>query len=1444
MEVRLESGSELVRQNRLLSFLLSKNVPHLPTDEERKIYPEGTTNFFYRFFFWWLNPVMRTGYKRTLEPQDLFKLSDDIKIENMANRFYHYFERDLERARTKHVEKKCKERGETLATTKVDPEEDLKDFELSKFTTVFALFKTFKYQYSAACVFLCMANSASTCNPLLLKKLIQYVERKALGVEEGIGRGLGYSFGASAIVFLIGVLINHFFYRSMLTGAQAKAVLTKALLDKSFRLSAEAKHKYPVGKITSMMGTDLARIDFAIGFQPFLIIFPIPIIIAVAILIVNIGVSALVGVAILAFFFCAIAVSTRKLFAYRFTANKFTDARVDFIKEALNNLKIIKFYSWEPPYHENISDIRRKEMRIIYRMQVLRNIITAFSMCLTLFASMISFLVLYAVDKNRKDPASIFSSISLFNVLTQQVFLVPMALSSGADAYLGIGRVGEYLSSSETNLEETRIHADGEKLIEMDKENVAIEIDGAHFEWDTFDDDEEEDLDDEDDKDKAEEGHDEKPKQALSASAKHHTHKETFLEKKDSTKTFVRSGSNSTDKEEDTDSSSDDEAAFPGLTNINLTINKNEFVVVTGLIGTGKSSLLNAMSGFMRRTSGSVNVDGELLLCGYPWVQNATVRDNIVFGSEWDEEKYNNVIYACSLESDLEILPAGDQTEIGERGITLSGGQKARINLARAVYAERDIILMDDVLSAVDARVGRHIMNNCILGLLKDKTRVLATHQLSLIGSADKVVYLNGDGTIDVGTFEELKARNISFANLMAYNSEAKEEEEEEEVEEDEEVVENEREMIQRQLSKVTKPEDEEAEHKDFNKNEHRDGHLTEQEERAVNGINAEVYQQYIKLGSGKFSPWLFCPLLVSLMILSTFCQLFTNTWLSFWTEFKFTNKSNGFYIGFYVMFTVLSFILLTCEFVMLVYLTNTASVRLNIMAIEKVLHAPMAFMDTTPMGRILNRFTKDTDVLDNEIGDQLRFLVFVFANIIGVLILCVIYLPWFAIAIPFLGFLFVAVANYYQASAREIKRLEAVQRSFVYNNFNETLSGMNTIKAYNAEYRFLEKNNELIDNMNEAYYLTIANQRWLAIHMDIIATIFALLIALLCVNRVFNITAASVGLLLSYVFQIAGQLSMLIRTFTQVENEMNSAERLASYAFHLPEEAPYLINERTPAPSWPDKGIVKFDNASLAYRPGLPLVLKNLSFEVKPSEKIGICGRTGAGKSSIMTALYRLSELESGKITIDDVDIASLGLKDLRSKLSIIPQDPVLFRGSIRKNLDPFNESSDSKLWDALVRTGLIDPSRLDIVKKQVKTQSTEDEEGSIIHKFHLDQQVEDEGSNFSLGERQLIAFARALVRDSKILILDEATSSVDYETDFKIQTSIIKEFSQCTILCIAHRLKTIINYDRILVLDKGEIKEFDTPWNLFNISNGIFQQMCQKSNITEEDFANLKNF
>lgn len=1407
--------SELQVQKRLLTPFLLKKVPPIPEEDERRMFPTKV-NIVSKIFFWWIIPIMNVGYKRTIVEQDMFKLTEDLQVQTMSTRFETHLAKLMAAAKAKHILIKAKKRS-ALAETEpnsqddvMDPEKDLDDFAAPKYVVAHALLKTFAFQYGLACFFLVLSGCASVLTPLLTRRLINYVENKALNIPENTGSGIGLAIGSALLVLTIGILFNHSFQYSMLTGAQVKAVLTKAILDKSFRLSGKARLQYPTSRITSIMGTDLARIDLALGFQPFIITFPITMAVSIGILCLNIGAPAMVGIGLAFVFLFLTMLFTGKLFQFRRLANSFTDKRVTYVKEVLNNLKMIKFYTWEHPYFDLIKGCRDKEMLIVYTMQVARNMIIAVSSSLTSFASLSSFLVLYAVgSRSTRNPATIFSSLSLFNVLSQQVFMLPIALATGSDAIIGIARSGEFLAAEEIDLEATAIHASPQLKAEMDAEGSAVRVENASFVWETKTD----------------------------PSSTQEDNKEDTREpsKEDSSGSSTSSeknvGSSQDEKLADLDSVKNN-MAINSLTDINLDIRKGEFVAITGLIGSGKSSLLAALSGFMRRTGGRVSVNGSLLLCGAPWVQNTTVKENILFGSELNEEKYRDVVYACSLESDLQILPAGDQTEIGERGITLSGGQKARINLARAVYSDKEIVLMDDVLSAVDARVGKHIMDQCILGLLREKTRILATHQLSLIGSADRVIFLNGDGTIDFGTINELKARNDSFRNLMTYNVEAeKEEQEGKNAEDGEEEFEDDAQFIAKQLSRQATTVEVEAEHHDYKAKENEDGKLIAAERAAQNQIKWSVYKNYIKYGSGVFKNYTSVPIIVSLIILAVFCQLFTNTWLSFWTELKFAGRSDGFYIGIYVMFTFLGFIFLCLEFWAIAYIVNQAAIALNAKAVKAILRVPMSYIDTTPLGRVLNRFTKDTDTLDNEIGTQLRMLLYFVSNICGILILCVIYLPWFAIAIPPLGAIFVAIANFYQASAREIKRLEATQRSLVYNNFNETLSGMDTLKALKKEEMFLNKNTKLINNMNEAYYFTIANQRWLAIHLDMVACVLCLVVSFLCVFRVFQISAASVGLLLSYILQIASQLSMVVRMYTQVENEMNSVERICEYAFDLPEEAPSLISETQPRETWPEHGSIRFENASLAYRPGLPLVLNSLNMDINSSEKIGICGRTGAGKSSIMTALFRLAELSSGKIEIDGVDISRIGLHSLRSKLSIIPQDPVLFGGSIRKNLDPFDSSSDDELWNALARAGLIAREQLEYVK-------TQDPDSENLHKFHLDRYVEDDGINFSLGERQLISFARALVRGSKILILDEATSSVDYETDSKIQLTIAREFSECTILCIAHRLKTIINYDRIVVLDKGRIVEFDTPINLFRSKGSIFHQMCERSNIVESDF------
>ena len=1415
--------SQLSNERRWFSWLFSKEVPTVPLPEERIEYASKHANPLQTLLFWWLWPILVKGYKRTLQPNDLWILPTEMTVEDMHKRWEENMQKILEKAEKKHLKKN----------------DDLSNFEWPLWAVPYALYLTFKLQYTMSTILLALSFCCQSLSPLITRRLIDFVEYRYFGIEKTYTKGIAYTIASVALIFINGLLLNHFFHTAMMTGAQSKSILTKALLMKSFGLSSKSRYMFSVGRITSLMSTDLARIDLAIGFQPLVLCFPIPIIVAVVLLLVNIGVASLSGIGLFIVSLIICVMLTKKLFVTRETGVKFTDERIGLMREVLNNLKVIKFYAWELAYKMSITKVREKEMKYLFTIKVLRNFITAYAVTLPTLTSMVSFVTMWATGTN-KTPGQVFSSLSLYSILAQAIMLLPIALSTGADALIGFTRCRDYLSAEEYNEElDEKLNASNDKFYigeaefktprssaasSMNSKNsneTLIEIRHANFIWESFHDELDAELWDvgvkKDKKDKK------------SKTKKTMEHISVTNEKEDQ---FNSSGYSKTTVVDSVSSLGSTQAQFPGLIDVNLTIKKNEFIIVTGVIGSGKTSLLNAMSGFMKLSNpstGSIRIKDDLLLCSAPWIQNATVRENILFGRQYDPVKYNQVLYACALEDDLTVLPAGDRTEIGERGITLSGGQKARINLARACYAEAEILLFDDVISAVDARVGRHIVNNLFKGLLKNKTIVLATHQLGIIESADRIVFLNGDGSVDCGTVSELISRNRNFERLIEFTKENEEPESNNNSDYNlnNTVANGEADALNnlslsRQRSIVPDQAD-------------LTGRTTTDEESATNAISWDVYKKYIELGSGIFGRACI-PVFFFLIALATFFQVFTNTWLSFWVEKKFKGKSDNFYVALYVAFAILTVIFTAIEFTMLAYMNNKSAQALNSKAVQNILHAPMSFMDTTPLGRILNRFTKDTDSLDNEIGEQMRLFIFPLATIIGIVILCCCYLPWFLLAVPFLVLAFIFLANFYQGSSREIKRLEATQRSLVYNNFNETLTGMATIRSFKAEDDFIRKNDYFLNKMNEAYYLSIATQRWLCLHLDMITSAFALIICLLCVTEQFNISASSTGLLLNYVIQIVGLLALSVRSMTQVENEMYSVERMHEYSFNLPQEAEYMKTDFKPAPEWPQSGYVSFKDVSLRYRPNLPLVLKGMDLNFYPGEKVGICGRTGAGKSSIMTALYRLTELETGSITIDGVDISNLGLHDLRSRLSIIPQDPVLFQGTIRKNLDPFGEHSDNVLWDSLRRSGLLDEQTIKFCRR-----TQYDRANGVgyddLNKFHLDQVVEDEGSNFSLGERQLIALARSLVRNSKILILDEATSSVDFETDSKIQDTISNEFKQCTILCIAHRLKTILHYDRIIVMDQGNIAEKGTPWALYN-QNGIFRQMCDKANITAEEF------
>ncbi|KAL1611029.1 ATP-binding cassette transporter yor1 [Nothophoma quercina] len=1355
--------------------------PKPPIPKEREVCPEYKANLLSRITFQWMQPLMATGYKRPLEKTDIWTVNPDRSTDVLIERLNAAFER------------RKKDGGDKAL--------------------LMAMYDTFKREFIIGGLCQLSASVIQAVAPFVLRYLINfavraYVAQRSDAPAPPIGEGIGLVVGITAMQALQSLATNQFMYRGMMVGGQARAVLITAIFDKAMKLSGRAKaggqavleapppdvkpgseeekkwyqkilkkkqkkdmKKGPEGvagggegwgngRIVNLMSTDTYRVDQASGFFHMIWTAPIGILVTTALLLVNLTYSALPGLGLILIAMPLLARSVKSLFHRRVAINKVTDQRVSLTQEILQAVRFVKFFGWETSFLERIQGIRRKEIRGIQVLLTIRNAVLAVGMSMPVFASMLSFITFSQVNPTL-DPAKIFSSLALFNSMRIPLNFLPLVIGQVIDANASVKRIQEFLMAEEAE-DSAKWDYNAEK---------AVVLSNADFTWERHP-----------TSDEAKDGPNMK-----------RVGKETKAE----TKARVQTEKNEQAADLERQKNAADEKPFE-MKGLNLSFGRNELVAIIGGVGSGKSSLLAALAGDMRKTSGEVVMGASRAFCPqYAWIQNATVRENIVFGKEFKQKWYDQVIDACALRPDLDMLPVGDATEIGERGITVSGGQKQRMNIARAIYFDADIVLMDDPLSAVDAHVGRHIMDNAICGLLKNKCRILATHQLHVLNRCDRIIWVEEGHVQAVDTFDNLMAHNEGFQQLMTMTASEEKHEEEEELDDADE-VEDEKKIAKKQ------------------KKQKKAAALMQVEERATKNVSWDVWIQYIKAGGGVWVG----PLVFILLVLSQGANIVTSLWLSYWTSDKF-GYSEGAYIGAYAAFGFSQALLMFLfSFSVSVFGTEAGKKMLH-MAITRVLRAPMSFFDTTPLGRITNRFSKDIDVMDNTLTDAIRMYFLTLAMIISVFILIIAYYYYYAIALGPLFLFFMFSAAFYRSSAREVKRHEAVLRSTVFARFGEAVMGTPTIRAYGLQDQFSRTVREAIDDMNSAYYLTFANQRWLSTRLDVVGILLVFTTGILVVTSRFNVNPSIAGLVLSYILTIVQMIQFTVRQLAEVENNMNSTERIYHYGTQLEEEAP-LHTDVQVRPTWPEHGEIVFDNVEMRYRAGLPLVLKGLSMHVRAGERIGVVGRTGAGKSSIMSALFRLQELAAGSITIDGMDISKIGLQDLRSNLAIIPQDPTLFKGTIRSNLDPFHKKTDLELWSALRQADLV---------------SNDAEMGDKSGRIHLDSVVEEEGLNFSLGQRQLLALARALVRGSQIIVCDEATSSVDFETDQKIQQTIVEGFAGKTLLCIAHRLKTIISYDRICVMDQGQIAELDKPINLYD-QGGIFRGMCERSGIRREDF------
>ncbi|XP_019419115.1 PREDICTED: ABC transporter C family member 12-like isoform X1 [Lupinus angustifolius] len=851
----------------------------------------------------------------------------------------------------------------------------------------------------------------------------------------------------------------------------------------------------------------------------------------------------------------------------------------------------------------------------------------------------------------------------------------------------------------------------------------------------------------------------------------------------------------------------DTKAEKPTLSNINVEIPIGRLVAIVGGTGEGKTSLISAMIGELPPIAdGNATIRGTVAYVPQiSWIYNATVRENILFGSDFEYERYWKAIDATALEHDLNLLPGRDFTEIGERGVNISGGQKQRVSLARAVYSNSDVYIFDDPLSALDAHIAQEVFRNCIKEELRGKTRVLVTNQLHFLPQVDEIIVVSEGMIKEQGTFEELSKCGLLFQKLMENAGKM-----EQQTENNEDIDNDDKSNVLTLNGEaiVELPKDASYE----KKGKLRKSVLIKQEERETGVVSWKVLMRYKSALGGL---WV-VSIVFACYALTEVLRISSSTWLSVWTD----QDSNADYGPEYFLFiyALLSFGQVSVALANSYWLTISslrAAKRLHDAMLDKILRAPMVFFQTNPVGRIINRFAKDMGDIDTNVFNLVNMFLGQVWQLLStfVLIGTVSTISLWAI-MPLLIF-FYAAYIYYQSTAREVKRLDSITRSPVYAHFGEALNGLSSIRAYKAYERMAHINGKFMDNNIRFTLVNISSNRWLTTRLESLGGLMIWLIATFAVLQNGSaenqaMFASTMGLLLSYTLNITTLLSGVLRQASRAENSFNAVERVDTY-IDLETEAPGIIETNRPPPGWPASGSIEFEDVVLRYRPELPPVLHGLSFTVPPTEKVGVVGRTGAGKSSMLNALFRLVELQKGRIIIDGCDISMFGLADLRKVLTIIPQSPVLFSGTVRFNLDPFNEHNDADLWEALERAYL-----KDVIRR---------------NPFGLDAQVSEGGDNFSVGQRQLLSLARALLRRSKVLVLDEATAAVDVRTDALIQKTIRQEFQSCTMLIIAHRLNTIIDCNRILLLDDGRVLEYSSPEELLVNEGSAFYKMVQST-------------
>eukprot|EP01029_Cantina_marsupialis_P002874 TRINITY_DN1275_c0_g1_i6.p1 TRINITY_DN1275_c0_g1~~TRINITY_DN1275_c0_g1_i6.p1 ORF type:complete len:1329 (+),score=532.89 TRINITY_DN1275_c0_g1_i6:101-4087(+) len=1246
-----------------------------------------------------------------------------------------------------------------------------KSAENKKPTLVMTIWNFVRIRFFIAAIFKFVHDWARFGVPFCLSLILKSIEDDREDEKwQGIAKGYWYAlalFGCQLVQFFF---VNQYFHIMFRLGMQTRTGIINLLFKNSLKLSASSKQQSSTGKIVNLMSNDATRINNLFRIVQNAWSAPFQLVIGFGMLYFFLGWSGFSGVALMFILSPIQTKMMKKLVKTRKRVVGFTDARVKIVNELMAGIRVIKYYAWEKPFGKQVADSRRTEINQYSTYVIIQAINYVLWRSSIVFVTLLTFTI-HASFGGEMKVSTIFTAIAIFNRIRFPISMISTVITNVTEAHVSMNRIANYLISADNNKDSSTKNS-------MSNKEPSITIKDGSFTWNS---------------------------DVIDMEKKGGSIKGNVKDKKKN----IEEASLASHKLENVAPLNTDFS----FKNLNFKANQNELVAVVGAVGCGKSSLISAILGEMSREAGELNISGSIAYVPQQaWIINTTLKNNVLFGEELDEIRYKNALKVAQLETDLEKLPNGDETEIGERGINLSGGQKQRVSLARAIYANKDIYVFDDPLSALDAHVGRAVFEQLINNHLKNKLVVLVTHQLQFLTQCDRIYVLKDGGIDSEGTFHELmtldgELKRMCDDNGIDSTSSAANSEDEE----DEEIVDEEDLKDNAKTNEDGRPRgmtDVLIKMKDKKE----EGKLTQKEVRTRGAVKLSTYAGYFAL----FWKMKGALILFSLYLaFAGFARVAPDYFLTIWSD----NEDSHAVEFFLSIYGALNVINIFSQFGM-TYLFMTgalnASTRLHDGLLVSMLRAPVKFFDITPIGRVLNRFSKDVDQADQQLRESMHMFFSTGLQIVmSVIVVCYVTYGGFLLPALCLSWIYVGIMQYYRYSCRELRRLDSVSKSPIFSNFSETLAGLTTIRAFEKEEHLVKHNREMLDYNTEANFLSLVANRWLAFRLEMLGTFLTLFTSaiLLYLQEEADVSASLVGLALIYTIDLMGYLSWTVRMVADTEAQMNAVERLKEYQNdEFEHEAPAIMdNDKkiVKEDKWISDGKVEFEDYSMRYRPELDLVLKNVSMKIPGKSKVGICGRTGSGKSSLMVALFRMTEASGGKIIIDDEDISKIGLETLRSSLAIIPQDPVLFVGSVRMNLDPFNNFSDDELWEALRRCHM-----KDVI---------------LSRNNALDADVTEGGENFSVGERQLLCLGRALLRHAKVIVMDEATASVDFDTDSVIQETVRKEFSDSTVLTIAHRLPTIIDYDLILVMDDGKVAEFDKPKNLVS-SGGIFSQLIDE--------------